>query len=333
MIDFSPRCTPYQVHEPDGCPTGIAGIGIWNTEMKPWFNPFNCFRKKTPRPGKKVLVLEGGGMRGIFLTGVLQGFWDRHFFPWKLIIGSSAGALTGAAYAAGQIHLARDAFFTLLTTKNFISLFNVLNREKHILDMDWLADTIIGGEDPLDVERLKKSCQVIITASHIGDQGPPKKVYLDTRKDDILTALKASAAVPFLYRGFVQYKDYNLLDGALLDPVPFHKARDMGFEDKHILVVASRNRKYRKKQESFWVKTLYENYYKDEKYACLLEALENRYIKYNKLMEDLYENHPDISVIDPPLDFRLSRLTRDRDELLKGFELGITAAKNWLKNR
>ena len=47
-------------------------------------------------PAKKALVIEGGGMRGIFLTGVLQAFTDRGYFPWKLIIGSSAGALTGA---------------------------------------------------------------------------------------------------------------------------------------------------------------------------------------------------------------------------------------------
>ena len=38
-------------------------------------------------PSKKVLVLEGGGMRGIFLSGVLQAFTDRFYFPWKMIVG------------------------------------------------------------------------------------------------------------------------------------------------------------------------------------------------------------------------------------------------------
>ena len=293
----------------------------------------SLFRKKPLYPPKKVLVLEGGGMRGVFLTGVLQAFTDRKYFPWKLIIGSSAGALAGAAYAAGQIHLARDAFFTLLSSKNFISLFNVLNREKHILDLDWMTDTILGGEDPLDIEKLKKSCPLIITASHISEKGPPKKVYLNSKTDDVLTALKASAAVPFLYRGFVHYKNYNLLDGALLDPIPIHKAFEMGYHEEDILVVVSRNREYRKKQESFWVKTLYDNYYKDEKYRSLVEALNDRYLRYNEVLDNLYQHHRKISVIDPPLNFKLSRLTKDRDELLKGFELGITAAKAWLGNK
>jgi predicted acylesterase/phospholipase RssA len=80
----------------------------------PWY------RKK-----KKVLVLEGGGMRGIFLTGVLQSFTDRGYFPWRLIIGSSAGALTGTAYAARQIHLARAAVFTELRAGQVIKLRNL----------------------------------------------------------------------------------------------------------------------------------------------------------------------------------------------------------------
>ncbi len=290
------------------------------------------FQKKRPFPPKKVMVLEGGGMRGVFLTGVLQGFTDRAYFPWKLIIGSSAGALAGAAYAAGQIHLARDAFFTLLTTKDFIRYFNVLNPEKHILDLDWLVNTIIGGDDPLDVEKVKASCPLIITATHIPENRPLESVYLNSKTDDLKIALKATAAVPFLYRGFVKYNNFNLLDGALLDPLPFHKALDMGFGEEEILVVTSRNREYRKRQESFWVKTLYEKYYKDPKYHFLIEALDNRYLKYNKVLDDLYLNHPGISVIDPPLDYKIGRLTQDRDQLLEGFELGTLTAREWLFN-
>ena len=98
------------------------------------------FKRVSPFPQKKVLVLEGGGMRGIFLTGVLQAFTDRAYFPWKLIIGSSAGALTGTAYAASQIHLARDAFFTELLTGEFIKISNIVRLEKHILNLDWMID-------------------------------------------------------------------------------------------------------------------------------------------------------------------------------------------------
>lgn len=294
-------------------------------------NLLNLIGKKSPYPKKKVLILEGGGMRGVFLTGVLQAFSDRGYFPWKLIIGSSAGALNGAVYAAGQIYLARDAFFTKLLTADFITLSNILYPDRHILDLDWMIDTIIKGDDPLDMRKLRASCPVIMTATHISESRPPEIIYLNSKTDDVATALKATAAIPFLYRKFVNYKQYELLDGALLDPIPFHKALIMGFKEEDILIIVSRNKEYRKKQESFWVKTLYENYYKDEKYRFLVEALDHRYRKYNSILDDLYQNHSKISVIDPPPDFKLNRITKDRDKLIQGFELGVSAGKSWLK--
>ena len=46
------------------------------------------------------LVLEGGGMRGVFTCGVLDSFMDRGIrFPYT--IGVSAGACNGLSYSAG----------------------------------------------------------------------------------------------------------------------------------------------------------------------------------------------------------------------------------------
>lgn len=286
-------------------------------------------RKRSPR--KKVLVLEGGGMRGIFLTGVLQAFTDAGYFPWRLIIGSSAGALTGTAYAARQIHHARDAFFTKLLSGDFIKLSNILRSEKHILNLDWMVDTIINGDDPLDLARLKKACPVLITATQCGANRTPETIYLDPRRDDVITALKATAAIPFLYRGFVEYRDYHLLDGGLLDPIPYRRALQAGFEEKDILVVVTRKKGYRKREESFWIKSLYEAYYKDPKHQGLVRALHNRYLEYNRLLNDLEFRHRDIQIIYPPDDFRVDRLTQDEKKILEGFEQGIAAARAFLR--
>jgi len=287
------------------------------------------FKKVSPFPQKKVLVLEGGGMRGIFLTGVMQAFTDRGYFPWKLIIGSSAGALTGTAYAAGQIHLARDAFFTELLTGNFIRISNIVRPEQHILNLDWMIDTIIKGDEPLNLRRLKNSCPVLITATHCRENHPPETIYLNSKEDSVPTALKATAAIPFLYRNFVKYKHYKFLDGALLDPIPYKKALEMGFKEKEILVITTRQKGYRKKEESFWIKNLYEAYYKDPKHQFLLKAL-NRFRQYNKLRDDLERKNSKIDVIYPPKDFRVNRLTQDGEKILEGFGQGIKAAKEWL---
>lgn len=281
-------------------------------------------------PRKKVLVLEGGGMRGVFLTGILQAFADRFYFPWKLIIGSSAGALTGAAYAAGQIHLARDAFFMELHKNDFIRVSNILRPDKHILDLDWMVETIIQGEEPMNIKMLKRSCPVYITATHCGKNQKPRTVYLNSKKANIPLALKASAAIPFLYRNFVEYKKLSLLDGALMDPIPFKKALELGFKEKEILVLLTRPKGYRKKEESFWVKKLYEAYYNEPHHQTLVKAMDNRFFLYNRQLDELENRHVGIEIIYPPEEFPVNRLTRDKEKILEGFSQGIAAGKSFL---
>lgn len=282
------------------------------------------------KSGRKVLVLEGGGMRGIFTTGVLQAFSDRGYFPWELIIGTSAGAITGVGYAARQIHLVRDAYFTELLKGRFINISNILRPEKHILNLDWLIDNIIKGKDPLDVRALQRYCRVLITATNCLPDTPPETIYLDSRKDDVPTALKATSAIPFLYRGYVEYKDYRFLDGAVLDPIPYRKALSLGYKEEEILVVVTRKKGYRKSSESFWMKSLYENYYKDPKFKYLIETMKTRHLEYNQILDDLENIHRGIDVIYAPKNFTVDRLTQDDKKILAGFNQGVAAGRDYL---
>ena len=282
---------------------------------------------------KKVLVLEGGGMRGIFSTGVLQAFSDRGYFPWELVIGTSAGAITGIGYAARQIHLVRDAYFTELLKGQFINVSNILRPEKHILNLDWLIDNIIKGKDPLDLRALQRYCRVLITATNCIPDNPPETIYLDSRKDDVPTALKATSAIPFLYRGFVEYKNYRFLDGALLDPIPYREALSLGYKEEEILVILTRKKGYRKSEESFWVKSLYENYYKDPKFKYLIETMKTRHLEYNQIIDDLENIYSGIDVIYAPKNFNVDRLTKDEKKILTGFNQGIAAGRDYLEAR
>jgi predicted patatin/cPLA2 family phospholipase len=301
--------------------------------MKQITQLLNLFKKKPTFPSKKVLVLEGGGMRGIFLVGVLQAFAERGYFPWKLVIGSSAGALTGAAYIAGQVYLARDAFFTKLLSNKFIHYSNIFKQDKHILDLDWMIDTIINSREKLDIKKLRQSCPLLITATVVHEDLPPETIFLDSKTDDPLVALKATAALPYLYRGFVRYKEQFLLDGGLLAPVPYQKALSLGYREEDILVVLTRPKGYRKKEESFWIRTLYEHYYKDPKYTPLVESLLSRHKSYNQILNELENKHKGIEIIYPPEDFEVKRLTRDEKKILAGFEQGIFAAVTYLTGK
>ena len=54
------------------------------------------------QPGKTALVVEGGGMRGIFAAGILHAFGKENFDPFDLYIGVSAGGCHLASHLAGQ---------------------------------------------------------------------------------------------------------------------------------------------------------------------------------------------------------------------------------------
>ncbi|MCL2026591.1 MAG: patatin family protein [Leptospirales bacterium] len=286
---------------------------------------------KKQEPPRKVLVIEGGGMRGIFLAGVLQAFTDRAYFPFKLIIGTSAGALVGCAYAARQIHIARDALFGKLSTGRFIQVSNILKSERHVIDLDWMIDAVVAGPEPLNVAALKKSSPVIITATNCPHDRAPETVYLNSQKDDIFQSLKATAALPFLYKGFVKYKDYLMLDGGITDPIPFYKALKAGYKDKDILVLTTRPQGYRKKQDSFLIRALYGHYYKEPELRYLVESMDNLYKKYNGILDDLENFHKDIEVIYPPADFSVEKLTTDTKKLLEGFQQGVQAGNAYMQ--
>jgi predicted patatin/cPLA2 family phospholipase len=298
--------------------------------IKPVERVLKLFKRKPGFPSKKVLVLEGGGMRGIFLVGVLQAFSERGYFPWKLVTGSSAGALIGAAYLARQIYLARDAFFTRLLSGRFIHYAHIFNQNKHIIDLDWMIDTIVNGREKFDIKKLRESCPLLMTATAVRDNLLPETIFLDSKTDDLFTALKATAALPYLYRGFVRYKEYSLLDGGLLDPIPYQKALSLGYKEKDILAVLTRPKGYRKKEESFWIRNILERYYKAPKYVHLVKVLLNRDGLYNRILDDLENKHKGIDVIYPPEDFDVQRLTQDEKKMLIGFEQGVSAAVAYL---
>ncbi|MCL4468481.1 MAG: patatin-like phospholipase family protein, partial [Deltaproteobacteria bacterium] len=91
------------------------------------------------KPVKSALVVEGGGMRGMFTAGVLHAFGSAGFDPFDLYIGVSAGACNLASHLAGQNNRNYDINVNLSTTRDFINGWRFL-RGGHFMDIDWLWD-------------------------------------------------------------------------------------------------------------------------------------------------------------------------------------------------
>ena len=87
---------------------------------------------------KASLILEGGGLRGVFTCGVLDNFMDRGIkFPFT--IGVSAGACNGLSYMSGQRGRAKYSNIDLLDKYNYVGL-KYLFTQRNIMDFELLFD-------------------------------------------------------------------------------------------------------------------------------------------------------------------------------------------------
>lgn len=68
---------------------------------------------------KRGLVLEGGGMRGVFTSGVLDYFLDNNI-KFDYVIGVSAGALNATRFLSNQPKLAYNVSIKYLNNKKLL---------------------------------------------------------------------------------------------------------------------------------------------------------------------------------------------------------------------
>jgi predicted patatin/cPLA2 family phospholipase len=184
--------------------------------------------------GRVALVAEGGAMRGIFAAGVLDVFLEQRFWPFDLAIGVSVGASNVLSFLARQHGRTRRCFLDQMSRPEFIDPWRGV-RGGHWMDLDWLWDAI-EREDPLDRRAAAASgveYALVATSVRTG-----KAHYLAPGADDMLEALKASCAIPVLYRKTVTLAGETFVDGGLSDPIPVREAYRRGA--KTIVVLRSR---------------------------------------------------------------------------------------------
>lgn len=269
---------------------------------------------KKKKPGI-ALVAEGGGMRGIFCAGVLDVFMERKFKPFDLYIGVSAGACNLASHLAGQHERNFRIYTRLMTRPEFISLKKFVSGS-HLMDLDYLWSTI-DIEDPLAVTEIyrDKSRDFIIVGSSV-ETGKP--VYLQPRPEDCSESLKASSAVPLLYRGFLVINGVKLVDGGVADPIPAMEAYRRGA--RRIVVIRTRPAPYRK------TKGL-ENYlssFATRKWPELSKAVKNQAYTYGRCVDFILNPPADAEIIQiaPDAALQCGRTTQETDLLISDYELG-----------
>ena len=189
---------------------------------------------------KTALVAEGGGQRGIFTAGVLDAWLEKHYDPFDILIGTSAGSQNITSYVSRQKGYAKRLIRGLTRHKRFFQLGRALTG-KHIVDLDWYFEKTKEAKRLLDFDTAIENVhgrEILFTATNVRDR---RAYFLNplTSRDSWIDLIKASSTLPMLYKQGVPLTTSHsytrdaantdfYLDGGLAAPLPVTEAYQRG---------------------------------------------------------------------------------------------------------
>jgi predicted patatin/cPLA2 family phospholipase len=279
---------------------------------------------------ESALIVEGGGMRGIFAAGVLHAFGDVGFDPFDLYIGVSAGSCHLASHLAGQNDRNFDITLRYSLAPEFINPWRFL-KGGHLMDLDWMWEQTIRNYR-LNLSSLfeklraqNKEYLIVATSMETGEA-----LYLRPDENTLEHYLKVSSSMPIFYRNVLEVNGEKATDGGMADSIPVREAKRRGATD--ITVIRSRPADYIKKESPISL-TIFSLHFR--KYPRLVEKFRQRAVNYNASVQ-LIHNPPQgirIREIAPPANLAIGRTTKDEAPLRVAYETGIDCGKRFIQSR
>ena len=271
---------------------------------------------------KMGLVLEGGGMRGVFTSGVLDAFMKHDlYFPYTVAV--SAGACNGMSYISRQPRRARISNIDYLARYEYIGLRHLVT-QGCIFDRQLLYDKFPNQLLPFDFYTYFQHAEgfEMVTTNCLTGHA----MYLSETHDKqrALDIVRASSSLPYVSK-IVNVDGIPMLDGGIADSIPVQHAIDMGYE--HNVMILTRNKGWRDHGKDRKIPYLYKNY------PRLRVALSHRHKVYNEqiqLVDDL-EAAGKITCIRPLRPLEVGRIEKDTVKLERLYEEGFTLGEAFCK--
>ena len=269
------------------------------------------------------LVLEGGGMRGVFTSGVLDGFMKHDlYFPY--VVAVSAGACNGMSYISRQPRRARLSNIDFLARYDYIGLRHLVT-QGCIFDQKLLHDKFPNEFIPFDFDtffRYSDNFEMVTTNCLTG-----RTMYLteSENKQRALDIVRASSSLPYVSK-IVFVDGIPMLDGGIVDSIPVLRAQERGYK-KNVLIL-TRNKGYRSTDKDRKIP-----YFIYKNYPRLRVALSRRIAAYNEQLElvDRLEERGEIVCIRPQRPMEVGRIEKDTAKLERLYEEGFALGEAFCK--
>jgi NTE family protein len=161
-----------------------------------------------------TLALGGGGTKGFAHIGVIKQL-EKYGYKLSAIAGTSAGGIVGSLYAVGYSTAEIESFARSL---NYTKLFTLnIDDSPSLLGLGGLYSSLKKylGEKTFDDVNIPFAVTAV-------DSKTGSEYIINSGK--IIDAVKATTAIPGIFPAYI-HNDKNLVDGAVLNPVPVNIAR------------------------------------------------------------------------------------------------------------
>ena len=266
---------------------------------------------------KKGLVLEGGAMRGMFTCGVLDVFLENDI-SFDGASGISAGAVFGSNFKSKQI--GRGIRYNKKYAKDprYCSMKS-LRETGDLYNVDFCYNELPRKLDPVDCDTFKENPLEFFVGATDVDSGEIRYHKCYDGGDNDLLWLRASASMPLVSRP-VEVDGYRLLDGGIVDAIPYHYLVSQGYDRN--LVILTQPKGYRKKKTGFFL------LFALRKMPKIKEKMAARSKMYNEEVAEIerLEEEGKIFVVRPPESLGISRTESNPEELERVYQIGRAEA-------
>lgn len=267
------------------------------------------------------LILEGGGMKGIYTAGVLDFFMDKEI-GFASCYGVSAGACHLCNYMSGQRGRSLRISVNYLDMKQYCGGWSLL-RTGDLFGVDMNYRLIPNYLDPYDYDAASKyEGRAFAVATDIRTGKPAYLPMKDMRKD--ILAVRASSSLPLASRN-VEMDGELYLDGGISDPIPVRQSMRDG-NRKNVVIMTKEEGFVRKPAAGAQLALLKARYLR---YPKVYELMRERHLSYNTTVQYIEEKQErgELFVIRPKQKSEVGRIEKDKEKMKALYEEGYRDAQ------
>ena len=276
-----------------------------------------------PSTSSTGLVLEGGGLRAMFTSGVLDVFMQNGI-KFDAAVGVSAGVLFGCNYKSNQPGRALRYNIRFKDNPEYMSWRSLL-RTGNYVNEHFSYHLLPHEYDPMDFQAYRENPMKFYAVCTDIDEGRPVYHEIDDADGIGLRWMQASASMPVFARP-VEIEGRHYLDGGITDSIPLKFIQQKGYR-KNVVILTQPADYYKKKAHVGLAMKMFL-----KKYPKVAELMSIRHVMYNEQLDYIRseQQNGDTFLICPDEKLNIGRLSMKEDKMRRVYETGVEKALSLL---